>query len=257
LNYQSFTAPDPDIWAAANQYPLSVGATRLIVIRNADTITRWEALTQWMDRTRQLPGVYLLFVADDLPARDLIKAPRGSLVKCTMPGEADALAWVRRRAELDETTARYLLERVGGDLDAAAGVCAKLALFDGRAGTATVNALAAEQPGADFADTLLQQNRRQALLSASRLGEPEYGKVIALLDSRLDLLAGLHRAQIAGRTWREITGVNPYLVRRYLPLARHYDPTRCAYRRRVLAVVDDAVRSGARIGVWEALVALW
>lgn len=260
-----------DVWAEANQYPLVPGARRMVLIRDADKLIRWQQLESWLRRTRTLPGVYLLFVSNepDLPTTTTggkkvlkphvaqLRAPRGSLVRCTMLAEPDAVAWVRRRSKLDESTAKYLLTRTGGNLAAAAAVCAKLALFEQGAGPATIDMMVADSPAADFTDHLIALEKRQALLCLQSLDESEKIKAIALLDSRLDLLERLYRIQIAGRTWRESSGVNPYLLRQYMPHARHYDVSSCTHRRRVLAVIDDALRNGARDGVLESLVALW
>lgn len=244
------------VWAAANQFPLNPGSNRMILIHDADKLSNLGQLETWMSRTRSLPGVYLVFVAKDAgPA--VIKAPRGSLVKCVLPKEDDAVAWVQRRAPMDAAAAKHLLTRTGGNLAAAAGVCAKVALFDGSPSPATIDSLVNESPGEDFADTLIALDKRRAVLGIEALADHERLMVVALLDTRLDLLQTLHRVQHSGRGVHEISGVNPYLARTYLPHARHYDTQKCAYRRRVLAVVDDALRSGARDGVFEALVALW
>lgn len=262
---------DRDVWATANQHLLNPGSNRMILIRDADRLTRWDQLTLWLTRTRQLPGVYLVFVSNDtdLPASNVngrktlkphiaqIKAPRGSLVRCTLPTEADTLAWIRRRATMDDHTARYLLTRTGGNLTAAAAVCAKLNLFDTTAGKASIDALVNETPAADLADSLIAADRRRALLAADRVTERDLHRLIALLDSRLDLLQQLHRNLAQGSSWRDNQGINPYLVRQYQPYARDYDPRTCARRRRVLAVIDDAIRNGAHIGLVEALIALW
>lgn len=274
LDYVSLSATstfDRDVWAEANQFPLVAGSNRMILIRDAEKLNHWEQLTLWLTRTRALPGVYLVFVSNepDLPMtgsgnkRTLkphvaqLRAPRGFVVRCTMPGEADALAWICRRGRLDEALARHLLTRTGGNLAAAAAVCTKLSLFPQAAGTAAVDALVAETPAADFTDNLIALDKRRALLTVGGLGYDDYFKVIALLDSRLDLLHKLHRMQNAGQNWRDVTGINPFLQRQYLPHARHYDQAACTRRRRVLAVLDDAVRSGARDAIPESLVALW
>ncbi len=260
-----------DVWAEANQYSFTAGNNRLILIRDADKLTRWDQLAAWLTRLRTMPGVYLVFVSNepDLPYTKhgsrktlkphaaLLKAPRGHLVRCTALNETDALAWVRRRSRLDEATAKYLLTRTGGNLAATAAVCAKLALFEQGAGAATINALTTEQPHADFTDHLIALQKREALLALDTIDDSDRLGTIALLDTRLDLLERLHRIQIAGRTWRETSGINPFLLRQYLPHARHYDTAACVKRRRVLAVVEDVYRQGARTGVFESLVALW
>ena len=271
ISLSSSPTLDRDVWAEANQYPLTPGSNRLVLVRDADKLTRWQPLENWLARTRSLPGVYLLFISGepDLPYTTvggrktlkphvaLIKAPRGSVVRCTGLNEADLIAWVRRRSALDETQARHLLTRTGGNLTMAAAVCHKLALFGLSVGSETLNKLITEQPSAEFTDHLIALDKRRALLALPNLDDADRLKMVALLDSRLDLLEKLNRIHTAGRSWRDATGVNPFLLRQYMPYARHYDSSSCTNRRRVLAVIDDALRSGARLAVMEALVALW
>jgi DNA polymerase III delta subunit len=270
LDYVSFTyrpGLDRTIWAEAHQHPLNPGANRLIVIRNADTITNWAPLTGWLANTRNQPGVYLLFVSNEpdlpyltkktlKPHAALMRAPRGFLVRATLPTEPEAITWLQRRARLDTDTARYLLDRTGGDLTAAAHVCAKLNLFPAPAGKASIAALTPETPATGLCDSLIALDKRSAFLAAADVSTTERFKLIALLDSRLDLLHTLHRMQLAGRNWRDYS-LNQFLTRQYLPYARHYDPASCVRRRRVLAFTEDAVRRGANTGVLEALIALW
>lgn len=258
---------DREVWGAANQYPLTPGANRMILIRDADKLTRWNQLDAWMGHTRNLPGVYLVFVSDKpeqlsskkgVPAHLAgIRAPRGFLVRACNLSEADALAWVQRRSTLSTELAQYLLTRTGGNLAACAAVCAKLALFEQGAGSATINALVAESPPDDFTDSLIAGRKRQALLALPDLDHQDRIRAVALLDSRLDLLEQLHRMQVAGQSWREATGVSPFLLRHYMPHARNFDTAACTHRRQVLAVLDDVLRRGVDDGVMHALVATW
>jgi DNA polymerase III delta subunit len=274
LDYVSFSyGPNFErlVWPEVNQFPLTPGANRLIVIRDADKLTRWEQLGTWLSRTRNLPGVYLIFVSAeaDFPSTGTgnkkvlkphvatLRAPRGYLVRCTMPGPDEAVKWIKTRASLTDDLARHLLTRTGGDLDAAAAVCAKLALFEQAAGAATIDALVTETPAADFTDNLIAGKKRHALLSLYSIGDGDYFRAIALLDSRLDLLNKLNRLQIAGRSWRDTAGINPFLLRQYMPYAKDYDASVCSHRRRVLATIDNVLRDGARDAVMESLVALW
>jgi DNA polymerase III delta subunit len=273
MDYVSLSAGngfEREVWAQANQYSLTPGVNRLVLVRDADQLTRWEQLSVWLSRTRSLPGVYLLFVGgQDLPTVGTgskktlkphvaaLKAPRGYVVRATMPAESDAIAWLMTRCPITETVARHLLTRTGGDLGEAAAVTAKLALFEQTTGTATVDALVAEGPATNFTDNLIAGNKRHAMISLEALRADDHISLIALLDSRLDLLHKLHRIQISGQSWREATGINPFLQRQYLPHARGYDAASCARRRQALALADHATRTGARHGVLEALVALW
>jgi DNA polymerase III delta subunit len=272
LAFTAGTDPEPVIWAAANQFPLQPGATRLIVIRSAEKITTWEPLTRWLTQTRALTTSYLLFVAAQpdfaastvdgkrtglLPHLELIKN-RGRIVRCATPNDHDAITWARRRAPISESAARHLLTRTGGDLTAAGAVLDKLALFPAPTITpAGIDALVEPAPASSFTDALLAGDKPAALRAATAMTDRDTAAAISLLDTRLDTLAALCTATRAGQSAREIIGINPYLVRQYLPIGRHYDPRRCVYARRVLAVCDGALRRGARTGVIEALVALW
>lgn len=272
LDYESTTGTDPGLWAKTHQHPMAPGGNRLVVIRDAEKITSWEPLTIWVTQRRTLPGVHLIFVSNDadLPRQntakraaaadhiEAMKPPRGYVVRCSSVSAADALAWVIARSTMDERTARHLLTRVGGDLTAAGAVCAKLRVFgDVDVTTTIIDNLVDKIPGDTFVELLLAGHKSDAFASISDIPDREAGKVIGLLDSRLDLLAKLWDAQAQGRYGQQIHGINPFLIRQYTPIAKHYEPARCAHSRQVLAVVDDALRQGARAGVWETLVALW
>lgn len=269
-------APARDIWAAANQYPLEPGANRLVVIRDAEAVTRWEPLTAWLDNARLLPGVHLVFVSNESdvprvgaqgrrkgsalrPHVEAIQAKRrvGQVVRCTLPNEADAIAWVRRRSRLDVEMASHLLTRAGGKLATVATVCDMIALFDGSPGPGTLDALCEPAAPDSLVDRLLAGDKPAALRALAVLEPAEYGATISLLASRIDLMASLFKHTRAGQSPRDITHLPVFLVHQYHPWAKDYPPARCAYVRQVLAVVDDAYRTGARTGLVEALIALW
>jgi DNA polymerase III delta subunit len=275
LDYTSLTAgqhPDRDIWAAALQYPLQPGVARLVLVRDAHRISHWAPLNTFLTAARQLPTNHLLFVSPepDFPAHtvagkraglaahaELIRG-KGRLVRCAMPNETDLIAWVRRRAPaMDDEMIRYLLTRAGANLATVAGTCKKIAALKGNPGPATIDVLCTPAPAESFVDNLLARKPVDALRTVATLTDRDALAAIALLDTRLDLLAALWRSTRAGLSARDVTGVPVFLVRRYLPIAKHYDPKRVVYARRVLAVVDNALRNGARGGVLEALTALW
>ena len=266
--------PAATVWAAAHQYPLTPGANRLLVVRDAQLITRWEPLAGWLDATRALPGVHLVLVSDEAdtphqpgagrrpgppaPHIALLQARRrlAQVVRCAAPGETIAVDWVRRHSHLDADTAQYLVHRCAGNLDVIAAACAKITLFDTQPGRTVIDHICPPPPTAVFTDALIAGDKPGALRALARMGDRDRLGAIALLGQRLDILAALWRATRAGQGEREITGVATFLTRQYLPHARNFDPKRCAYIRQALAVVDDAYRSGARIGVMELLVTL-
>jgi len=267
LDYTSLSCVDTadrDIWAAAMQYPLTPGASRLLLVRDAEKLGNWEPLTEWMDHSRQLPGSHLVFVSNEtnVPDKPYIEALQsrrriGQVVRCSQPSPEDAIAWVRRRSRLDQEMAFHLLRRVGGNIAVAASVCTKLTAFDGTAGPATIDALCDQEPGQSFVDALIAGDKPEALLAVPRMTDREQGAAITLLSARLDILGALWRSSRHAQSVRDLRGVPVFLAKKYRHLARDYDPNRCVYARRVVAVVDEAYRSGARVGVLEALVALW
>lgn len=261
------TVPDVEVWAAVHQFPLQPGANRLVLVRDAAKIKHWDPLPGWLTESRRMPGAYLVLVCGttELPtgaagkALDAVKTRRNVLVvKATQPSPDDLHAWLKRRApRLDDYVAAHLLARVGGNMMAAAHTAAKLALFDVSASTATVDALVDALPADTFADTLLAGDKTHALRLVEQMTDDDAVKALALLDQRLELLTALHRGLQDGRRPHDVPDVNPYLARRYADTARHYPPRRAANLRTVLAVVDNALRSGARTGCLETLVALW
>jgi len=264
FNYVCLSAGESkpaEIWAAAMQYPLTPGAGRLVLVREAERIKTWTPLSKWLDGCRLLPGVHLLFVAAEAdvpaPVAALLQSRRNArLVRCAAPNSEDAIAWVRRRTSIDQTMAWHLLERVGGDLATAADVCFKLSLFDGIPSKASIDALCDDCPAESFVDALLAGRKKAALTRLGRLDPDTQPATIDLLISRVALLDDLWRATRTTQP-QEVPGWPAFLVRQYISLGKLYDPKRCAYIRRVLAVAEDASRNGARDGVLEALVALW
>ncbi len=254
------------IWDAAHQYPLTADAPRLILVRDAHNLptSAWGGLTSWLETTRRLPGVHLLFDHREAEVKkaahiETLKAkPRlVQFVQCRALNSDDAIAWVRRRARLDATTAWHLLERLGGDLAAAQAVCAKLALFDKAPHTGVIDALCDEVPGRSFVDELVAGNKTRALHSLTGMSTGDRIGAIGALSRELEQLALLRKALMVEERPRAVPGVHPFAIARLRPYAKHYDPKRVAYLHKLLAVVDDAHRCGARDGVVEALVCLW
>ncbi len=270
LTFTAHTAgeiPDAAVWASVLRFPLAPAQHHLVLVRAADRLTYWDPLATFLRAGRQLPHTHLMLVShqrdlvadgDDLPAHlELIKA-KGRVVRCSALNEADAVAWVRRRhPALTERGAAHLLTRTAGKLGPAAQLCAKLNLFTGTPSTAVIDALCDPVPAEGVTDLLLALRKPAALAAAAHLPQRDYGQAIGLLDARVDLLGSLWRSVRTGLTPREVTGHPPFLVYRYYGHAKHYDPARCAHARQVLVLIDDALRAGARVGVLEALIALW
>jgi hypothetical protein len=123
-----------------------------------------------------------------------------------------------------------------------------------------VDVLCSESPGDDFVDALIKGDKRRAAVCLEAVSVRDYSKVIGTLDSRLEVLAKLSSALRSKKTIRDISidkTVPVFLARAYLPSAKYYDREKRAHCRRVLAAVDDGLRSGVRDGVLESICALW
>jgi hypothetical protein len=280
LDYEVYTAgqaPERDIWAAALSIPY--GVSRFVVVREASRLARWEMLEEWLHARRELAQCWL--VLDDTPAADFprvtgedgkqVLAPHaawirdsslGQLVRCSPLSDEDLAAWVQRetRAQVSADDAGYLMARASGDMTAVRDVCRKAAVLAGTPSRDALAVLCDEHPAAEFAEALLRGERRQAALAATAMSREDTGWAIGLLVSRLDTLEAIRRARDAGAMPHDTarhSGVKSFLVREYAPLSAQYGDARLRQLRSVLAVADDAWRSGAREGVAELIAACW
>lgn len=263
---------EEDIWDACYSYPFT-GERNLVLVREAQRL-------EHMDRVialsaRELRDVWVLFVSSEdgydrkLPkeeggGRKMFPGPAavqelscGQLVKCVI-SEKDKLAWFKRNVPgIQESAAVAVLEKTGHSMTLLADVAAKAAASRWPISEAALLMLVDERLSASsFEDDLIRHRKRDAL---SHLPPPEdWGRLFALLSSRLDVLALLHAHQ--GETARELemsVRVPRMFVAAYRQVASQYPPSRVRSCRQVLATLDVAWRHGARTGLGEALVAQW
>lgn len=254
-----------DIWAALNQYPS--GGKRLVVVRSAEKIKRWQPFVEWMQDIRLMPYSFVVFVSEDLkldteqPYQELLQK-KGQLVCCSPLAEPEMLTWVQRRAGCSEATARKVLERTGGDLAASASVAMKLALFDDDLSSEMLSLVCSSVIANDFVDELVAMRRARALALAEEVPEEDISLIIGRLDLILTQLLWFNRALKKGKTIKEMArrmGKASFRIPFMLTWAKNYDLIAVTRRRQVLAVVDDALHMGVRMqdGLLEAVVALW
>lgn len=261
---------EADIWAHATQYPGD--GIRLVVVREAQRLRRWEHLTLILGAWRELAMVRLLLVsdADDFPRQDGELAPHvrqvrdcsaGQAIRCSAPSGDALLDWLASRLpEGGRVTASRVLGLTGTDepdLQEAAQAAARLRLLGSTQGSALQQATECVPGG--FADTLVLSGVRAAMASAAEAGHSDIGAAIGLLDSRLGVLTTLYQAQQEKLPPAEVgrRGVGQFLQRRFSEVARGYPPGRVQRCREVLAFADSYWRSGASSGVLESVAAQW
>lgn len=265
------------IWADMAQYPIDKGR-RLVVIRNAESLKSYERLTEFISNRTLNPRTYVVLVSGE-DRLNRVEGPdegklqyaehlavfgsKGSLVECrpfTQDTARHAVAWVVSKTGMRDGVAGHLLERANGDLRLVRDTCEKLTVLDGHVSLANINAMLSERPRDTFANSLMALDRKTALLALARLSPNDYSRTLGLIESRVDLAGMVHDMTLQQKSPSEISraaGDKRFLVSDLIPVAKHYDARRRLHIRRVLAMADEALRSGARVGVMEACVANW
>jgi hypothetical protein len=261
------------IWDAASQYPLDPNVNRLVVVRNAELISDWVPLFDWLAVTRGNTTNYLLFVSyqADAPSvyakgkrtgyEDYIEIIRtkGKFIRCSQPNDEDLLKWAQTYG-LTEQASRHLIDRTSGDTSAMLEVFHKVAIWNGSPNNKAIDLLCEEQALDSFVDYLILRDKKTAYLALHNTSEEERAKIISRLDHRLDMMMEIgkyvRRRMFAGDI-AATTGIKVYLVKTFMPVVKDYDDRKIKRCRQVLAMIDGALRDGVKAGVWETLIALW
>jgi hypothetical protein len=268
--------PDRDIWAALSQYPSE--GPRMIVVREAERMTRWSLFAEWWG-ARDLNESHALFVSSEdstdtsLDHVHLI-VTRGKFVKCgpfnppTKRGQKDArIDVLRAHADITDPAARLLILRTRGDMDKALDFLNKCKLFKGVVDERIVKAIVEVEPADTYVESLIAFKGRDAFEALSTLPVSEYSSVIGYLDYQLDCLFRLYRAmkradnvKDRGRWTREVlktSRLEGWQVAKLSPYARRYDPVQVRTCIEALALADSKVAEGETDLVMEVMTALW
>lgn len=271
------------IRAELYQHPMGVGE-RLIVVRHADAIEDWSFLIEWLPKRNLNPKTYVVFISDEsgIPKIDPTPEERRAGAKPTPPEHLDLIqkrgaviecrpftsatakyapAWVQSMMPMREPVARHLMERASFQVRLVRDTCIKLRAAGVTEVTVThINQLLSEQPRDTFQDALLARDHKTAFLALRTIPEDEYGKLIGLLDSQLDLTGLVHDMMVEHSKPGDIAraaGKQAWLVPEIMPVAKHYNSKRRLEIRKVLALVDTAWRAGHRKGLLDVITAFW
>jgi len=264
---------DTSMWEAASQYPLDPNVNRLVVVRNAEAIKDWEPVYDWFAATRGNTANYLLLTSyqADAPStytkgkrtgyEDHIEFIRtkGKLIKCSQPNDEDLIKWSESYG-LSSSAARHLVDRTSGNTTAMLEVFRKVHVWNGSPNARAIDLLCEEQALDSFADYLILHDKPTAYLALDTTPQVDRAKIITRLDYRLDIMmeiAKYNRRRMYPGDIAATTGIKIYLVKRFLPVAKDYDNKKIRQCRQLLAMIDAALKDGAKIGVWETLIALW
>lgn len=291
LTIRSALVPDPwdylpmtvgedserEIWAAVFGLPVADG-NRLVVVRSAERLKSPERILDFARRADASPRSYVVFVSadDSVPRQEpgederrgavvpwLTLGARGQYIECkpfTIDTAPVAVEWVQAKTGMRASVAGHLLNRADGRMRLVRDTCAKISILTRDPTVSAINELLSAQPRDTLVDALLAMDKKEALLALERVQPGEYSRILGMLDAQLDLAGLVHDMQIARATSYDImraAGNKGFLVKDLMKVSRHYDSKRRTLIRQVLAVADDALKSGAREGVMEAVIALW
>lgn len=270
------------IWEELDQHPID-NKPRLVIIRSADRLKKLERLITLVTERRDNPLTHYVFVSNSdklerLPVAEEDRRSKkqgelvphlasitgkGSLIECkafTQATAKTAVEWVKSLVLIRDGVAQHLLSRSAWDLRLVRDVCVKLANFDEDITKNTVNVLLSEKPQDSFVNSLLEINKKHALLALQSLPEGDYSRTIGLLDSRLDL-AGLVHDMLGSQAQRfeimRAAGSQGFLVDSISHVAHNYSSQRILQLRSLMAIADEALQHGATVGVLETLVVFW
>lgn len=260
------------VWLEASTYPQTTDTERLV---EADATgfgsVEWEQANAWLD-ARDIPQVRVVLeidrpdLGDNPELRRLVKRSACKQVRCAPLNESDAVEWIRTVAGcLSANQAWRVLERTGDELAArdAARAIAAVAGDNLDVPQAVTDLLARPHLTGEFAAALMTGDKPGAIELAQAVPHDDYGWVIARLDAQVEVARRLHETQQIEFGTRAIadlsrtSGIPINLVREVAGVARHFTDARARRATVALAVVDDAVRRGARTGVLEALTAMF
>lgn len=270
-------ANEPRIWDYLLETPPAGG--RLVIVRTAQNLAMADRMGLLLETHAQFS--YVLFISEEedfarvevggkrtlAPHLAAIQASKdGQLIRCCKPSrDEDVLKLVaswwpdesKKPAGLNFAAA--LLARCGGQLGAVYVACQ----------TAKGAALPPEEqwlevacqsvPQAKYADELLAGHRQAALEEAAHLSDAEAASVLKLLGTRLTALVTYNALRARDMDAEQIArhGVARWQQHQLAPYAVRYAPPKVIYCRKLLAMAEDAFRSGVRDGLLQAVAALW
>jgi hypothetical protein len=262
-----------NIWELASQYSLNPETNRLVVVRDAEKITNWNGLEDWLANSRVNPKNHIVFVAntDDAPAIfskgkrvsyaehiDVIRT-KGKFIKCSMPSHEDLISWAQSYG-LSKESAEFLIERTSGDTGNMLNVLRKIHVFKASPNVKAINLLCDEQFLSSFTTYLIEGDKYGAYQSLQNLSEDGRLKALTELDYTLNYVyeigncvrKRMYDVDIAAKT-----GIKIFLVKKFRPVVKDYDEKKIKHCRQLLAMTDSALRQGAKTGVMEGLITLW
>lgn len=264
LSFDASSSSERRIWEALYEKSLSDDSLRLIEVSNADKLSDFSKLTEWLaNHSRHSTETTILFTSvEDPPVT--FKPPKAIAVKCIMPKSEDRLQWAMAVGGLSETSARRLVEYKNGNLEGIRDVCLKIKrLLPDLEGievtTETLESLD-EQTPAGLVESILEKNKAEAFAAVAKVPTDGIGRILSSLEYNINLIDKLKPIIAAlprGSKLEPITGFPMSRVSDIAPLTRIYDQRELLRSRQLVVLMESYNRQGITEGILESLISLW
>lgn len=189
----------------------------------------------------------------------------GQLIRCCAPGKDEELyaliaGWWPGAGK---NVARALTVRCGSDLSRVKAACGKAVAAGVEPSADMLDVVAPPLASGDFATFLVAGDKKRAMAAAAVLAgcpQAEAAQAIGLASSRVIVLSLLNDAAKHSEEFSDAARklkIDPFIVstlRKYVPA---YDSRKVHRCLELLAMAESTLKTGARDGVLESVVALW
>ncbi len=213
---------------------------RLLVVENSGFFKK--AMPELADALKTLPeSTYLIFVEDEIDKRGkMYKAvkEKGRIVEFVTQDEATLVKWIgsqfrNEKKQIDGNTAKYLVEKVGSDMEKLSKEIEKLVCYCLEEQIVTrddVDAICVNQITNkifDMTNAVAEKRQKQALeyyYDLIALKEPPM-RILFLLTRQFHLLYHVKELSAKGFSNKEIAskaGLHPFVVKKYIDQAKGF-----------------------------------
>lgn len=236
----------------------------LVLLLDADKFKHWDKIGQVL---KQLPRTdfFIAVSNEDYPdeRQPHIALFRGSskvrYVVCKPFTVDESIEWLRNRLHIGKDASRYLITRSRGDTEWLLNAVRKLETIKGYISLEVAELMVKGVGTADFADSLLNYRKRDAILSLYK-DIPIAGMIGTLAESvrkASQVGEGIRSIGYFSRAlMRERTRMPDKVLNEYRPLSRLYDRSNTARCMQAILRSHEQLVHGER-GAWLALIARW
>lgn len=247
------------------QQPLFDEVSRLILVKDADSLDSFDFLEEFFALRTELPRTHLVLESSspDIPEKLIRFSRKLQVVKCSPPNHGDLVKLAQRWARISAESANALVSWSAGNVTETWHMSQKVRLLNlpsEKSLTSGIFKSIADSVPSTFAEALISVDKAESCRLAASVAVSDISGLCSFLELRLEQIEDILDYLRSGgslRTFKGVPGVSYVVVESLASSVAHYDSGRIRRCRTLLALIDAESRSGATIGLLEALVALW